>query len=535
MANLQAVVKELRKQNDTLGTVSDGIKAMLSEDVANRKREERQQLDNEEAKRRTKARVQKDSPTTIGQGVRAGVSEGLGINLLAGMAGGLATMVKGLIPSLGASLTGAAILGGATRLLTKFLLRAGIVTLLANFGEDLFYKLLDTIDPNNVVLSDEAKEAFAGGLNMGSMGLVIGSTLGGIFGMKYALLLGGAGLVGGFLYDFFEKKFKDTKFEKAFEEAFDTEFGSEILAGIGAAVGTALAGVLGIRILGLVRTTLGIGAAAAAVAPKATPPRPTPANIPGPPGSGAQGAAGKPLGKFSMGMGILSGLLRLGLPIYAITALDAQHKQRVDQLIATGMTEMDAMNQARAEFSNRIENAPGIKELSQFAEFQKNLAREYNLPQADLGPHMGATKVFDYLRNLYSQMQTEDNDYFAAYSKMGAQMAAQERARLISESYRNEFEGISPTTKTGYLVGRDLDTDLGIGYDPMRTQTVSMAIASAVQEAIMPIAEAIATSQPKANGGASMTPAPQAYIPQTKRVVTLEKLEDLTSEMVIGY
>lgn len=84
--------------------------------------------------------------------------------------------------------------------------------------------------------------------------------------------------------------------------------------------------------------------------------------------------------------------------------------------------------------------------------------------------------------------------------------------------------------------GRNLDADLGTGFYFGRTEKESAMIAAAVAEAIMPFAEAVVASQTSSNSGGGISGAkPQAYIPQTKRTVTLEKLEDLTSQMVVGY
>ena len=56
MANLQAVVKELQLQNDTLSDVKESITSMLAEDIKKRQEEERKKGDQEEARQEEKRR-----------------------------------------------------------------------------------------------------------------------------------------------------------------------------------------------------------------------------------------------------------------------------------------------------------------------------------------------------------------------------------------------------------------------------------------------------------------------------------------------
>jgi hypothetical protein len=449
---LNEVVLELQEQNKTLDGVATSIRSMLDEDIKARQEVARRAGKEEEARReaaRDRGRVKRQQVSGVRAGIVEGAKEGLGLNLLKGMAGGLAGLMTGLIPGAFAGLSAGAILGTGVRILTRALMRAGIITILANYGQELFEKLLNSVDITNENLTEEQKENFAGALNLGTMALLVGSTIGGLFGKKYALILGAAGAVGSFMYTWFEKKFDDTAVENAFNDAFDTQFGSEIMAGIGTAVGLALGGALALKVTRLVRGALGLGTAATAatVGGGRTTPKgvlPT-ANVNAPPGESK--IANK---KFSMGTGLLASLFRVGLPAYAISSLDATHQQLVDTFMAQGMSREEARQAAAQVFSENFINTPGIKQLTQVGQFQKNLAAEYGLPQLNVGPYMGAPKFFDYLRsmdlsNLFVAPDTSSKGYYeygATLAKQAKAAAAQKMAEEAAAGFVNEFTGL---------------------------------------------------------------------------------------------
>lgn len=91
MANLQAVVKELQQQNNTLSDVKQSIMSMLAEDVKRRKEEERRVGDDEEARReRAKEKRKAQSrPSSFRQGLAQGTGISTVTDLLKGFSGAL--------------------------------------------------------------------------------------------------------------------------------------------------------------------------------------------------------------------------------------------------------------------------------------------------------------------------------------------------------------------------------------------------------------------------------------------------------------
>lgn len=112
MANLQAVVKELQLQNDTLSDVKESITSMLAEDIKKRQEEERKKGDQEEARREKsnqKSR-QKQQPKSF----REGFAQGTGISTIT-------DMLKGFTGSLGVAGLGGLLGLGAGKLFVPVL------------------------------------------------------------------------------------------------------------------------------------------------------------------------------------------------------------------------------------------------------------------------------------------------------------------------------------------------------------------------------------------------------------------------------
>lgn len=256
MSSLTEVTQALLEQNKTLRGVETGISALVKEQVAERVMSERQKLRNEEARRENQRRAV-GSPTSVTQGIKQGAKEGLGLGLLGGIAGFLTSAIGSIIPGIGVG--GLAAAGAA--LVTKFLVRGAMVGLLAKFGQDVLEGLINKLDPNEVFLDKDAQSKFATGLNFSLMGGLIAKTVGSLFGKRFGRLFGVAGLIGGFLYPYFNNMIDDTKLEKAFNEKFDIDFGADIIAGIGSLIAGTLATVLSGRLLNMIRMKLGIGPA----------------------------------------------------------------------------------------------------------------------------------------------------------------------------------------------------------------------------------------------------------------------------------
>jgi hypothetical protein len=121
MANLKAVVAELKDQNDTMADVRDSIKELLQTEIDRRKEEERSKGDELEEKReakaaRNKAKTARAAPKSLAQGFAQGSGlAGLADmfpsfgNMLGGASlGGLLGMAAGklFLPALGAILGG---------------------------------------------------------------------------------------------------------------------------------------------------------------------------------------------------------------------------------------------------------------------------------------------------------------------------------------------------------------------------------------------------------------------------------------------
>ena len=254
MSSLTEVTQALLEQNKTLRGVETGISALVKEQVAERVMSERQKLRNEEARREGQRRTV-GSPTSVTQGIKQGAKEGLGLGLLGGVAGFLTSAIGSIIPSIGVG--GLAAAGAA--LATKFLVRGAMVGLLAKFGQDVLEGLINKLDPNQVFLDKDAQSKFATGLNFSLMGGLIAKTVGSLFGKRFGRLFGVAGLIGGFLYPYFNNMIDDTKLEKAFNEKFDIDFGADIIAGVGSLIAGTSATVLSGRLLNMIRMKLGIG------------------------------------------------------------------------------------------------------------------------------------------------------------------------------------------------------------------------------------------------------------------------------------
>tara|TARA_S200002703_G_scaffold78781_1_gene67832 strand:- start:4658 stop:6139 length:1482 start_codon:yes stop_codon:yes gene_type:complete len=268
MASLTEVVEQLKVQNNTLESVNSTVVAMLKEDIAARKATERGKGKAEED-RRERAKVRKKPKSIVG-GLRQGVKEGLGLGALSGLlglvGGGLATIFKALVPGFVAAATTRGILTGAAGLFGKVIGRSFLIGIMVTWGETIFKKFLDSIDPNDdsiFDLSEESKTKFAGLLNFATMGLLAAGLFGRLISLKFKALLAGGIIVGGFLYNALLSKLDDSVLEQKFNETFNIDFGGEIMAGIGALVGTALTAT----ILNSIRKRLGLAVLGAAATP----------------------------------------------------------------------------------------------------------------------------------------------------------------------------------------------------------------------------------------------------------------------------
>lgn len=259
MANLTEVVEQLKAQNSTLESVNSTVVAMLKEDIDARKAAERGKGKAEED-RRERAKV-RNQPKSIVGGVKQGATEGLGLGALSGllglMGGGLSTIFKALVPGFIAAATTKSILTGAATLFGKLLGRGLLVGILATWGQTIFKKFLDSIDPEDgsiFDLTDEAKTKFAGLLNFAAIGLLVAGLFGKLIGFKLKALLAGGIVVGGFLYNALMDKLDGSVLEEKFNENFNIDFGAEIMSGLGALVGVALSGA----VLNTIRKRLGL-------------------------------------------------------------------------------------------------------------------------------------------------------------------------------------------------------------------------------------------------------------------------------------
>jgi len=300
MANLTEVVEQLKVQNNTLESVNSTVVAMLKEDIAARKATERGKGKAEED-RRERAKV-RNQPKSIVGGFRQGATEGLGLGALSGllglMGGGLATIFKALVPGFIAAATTKSILTAAATGFGKLLGRGLLVSIFATWGQTIFKKFLDSIDPEDgsiFDLTDEAKTKFAGLLNFATIGLLVAGLFGKLISFKFRALLAGGIVVGGFLYNALMDKLDGSVLEEKFNENFNFDFGAEIMSGIGALVGVALSGA----VLNTIRKRLGLSVRSAPT-PKTGSGRPgyippnkiqKPANINAAPGSAAKGTA----------------------------------------------------------------------------------------------------------------------------------------------------------------------------------------------------------------------------------------------------
>tara|TARA_R100000951_G_scaffold114521_2_gene119578 strand:+ start:1955 stop:3475 length:1521 start_codon:yes stop_codon:yes gene_type:complete len=259
MANLTEVVEQLKAQNNTLESVNSTVVAMLKEDIDARKATLRGKGKAEED-RRERAKV-RNQPNSIVGGFKQGAAAGLGLGALSGLlgliGGGLATIFKALVPGFIAAATTKSILTAAATGFGKLLGRTFLIGILATWGQTIFKKFLDSIDPEDgsiFDISDEAKTKFAGLLNFATMGLLVAGMFGKLISFKFRALLAGGIVVGGFLYNALMDKLDGSVLEEKFNENFNIDFGAEIMSGLGALVGVALSGA----ILNTIRKRLGL-------------------------------------------------------------------------------------------------------------------------------------------------------------------------------------------------------------------------------------------------------------------------------------
>ena len=151
MATLADIVKGVQETNNLLMT-----------NVEAQKRVNQMMIDRD--RDADAAKLDALSKKTISRpgGGKSGMPKGFGAGFKQGIGGGL---IGGIISSLFAAGSGLlGIITGALGLaLGTLVLPLAAIALIAKFGEGLVLKLLEGLDPNNVVLDDESKKIFASG------------------------------------------------------------------------------------------------------------------------------------------------------------------------------------------------------------------------------------------------------------------------------------------------------------------------------------------------------------------------------------
>jgi hypothetical protein len=186
---LTNVVLELQKQNQGTNELRADIKKMLKEDVARRKKLDRQQNQIREDKLEQKAQAAKDKakekaggPKGFSSGIRAGMIEASGFGTLRSWAGNIMSGLFG-------GATAATITGAIGRQVGRGLIFGGAAAIVGAFGEKLFKSMFDDLDDS---ISLDIPETTKASLAATASKSISNGLIGRIFGRKagYAAFFG---------------------------------------------------------------------------------------------------------------------------------------------------------------------------------------------------------------------------------------------------------------------------------------------------------------------------------------------------------
>lgn len=186
---LTNVVMELQKQNQGTNELRADIKKMLKEDIARRKKLDRQQGIIREEKLEAKAQAAKekakekaDRPQGFSAGIKAGMIEASGFGTLRTWAGNIMSGLFG-------GATAATITGAIGKQVGKGLIFGGAAAIVGAFGEKLFKKMFDDLDDSIALdMDEETKKSMAATAEKS----ITNGLIGRIFGKKagYAAFFG---------------------------------------------------------------------------------------------------------------------------------------------------------------------------------------------------------------------------------------------------------------------------------------------------------------------------------------------------------
>lgn len=186
---LTNVVMELQKQNQGTNELRADIKKMLKEDIARRKKLDRQQGIIREEKLEAKAQAAKekakekaDGPKGFSAGIKAGMIEASGFGTLRTWAGNIMSGLFG-------GATAATITGAIGKQVGKGLIFGGAAAIVGAFGEKLFKKMFDDLDDSIALdMDEETKKSMAATAEKS----ITNGLIGRIFGKKagYAAFFG---------------------------------------------------------------------------------------------------------------------------------------------------------------------------------------------------------------------------------------------------------------------------------------------------------------------------------------------------------
>ena len=189
---LTNVVLELQKQNQGTNELRADIKKMLAEDVARRKKLDRQQNQIREDRLEQKAQAARDKanekankdnkPKGFSSGIKAGMLEASGFGTLKNWAGNIMSGLFG-------GATAATITGAIGKQVGKGLIFGGAAAIVGAFGEKLFKKMFDDLDDSIALdMDEETKKSMAATAEKS----ITNGLIGRIFGKKagYAAFFG---------------------------------------------------------------------------------------------------------------------------------------------------------------------------------------------------------------------------------------------------------------------------------------------------------------------------------------------------------
>ena len=148
MASLADIVKGVQETNNLLMTNVEAQKRVNQMMMDSQRDADAAKMDALAASKKTMSRPA-GGKSGIPKGFSAGFKHGIGSGLIGGIISSLFAVGGGLL---------AAITGGIGLALGTLVLPLAAIALIAKFGEGLVLKLLEGLDPNNVVLDDESKK-----------------------------------------------------------------------------------------------------------------------------------------------------------------------------------------------------------------------------------------------------------------------------------------------------------------------------------------------------------------------------------------